>query len=155
MTYDFAAQLAKGEQAEAQLDRFFADRFDITKATREEQRQGIDRHFRNKADGRTFRIEYKADERASATGNAFVETMSVDSAGKQGWAYTSQADLLLYYLPKDLLVYVIRLKDLRQQLAGWRATYPQRKADNGSYATWGVLVPLDEFEDIAKAVISL
>lgn len=153
--YNFHAQLVLGQQAEQALDQFFADKFLIVEATLGEQRQGIDRFFKDRANGRISKIEYKSDWTASKTGNAFVETISVDRTGKQGWAYTSQADLLIYYLPDDLLVYVISLVKLRECLPTWKHKYPQRKVFNGTYSTWGILVPLYEFEQIADTVISI
>ena len=35
----------------------------------------------------------------------------MDTAGKAGWAYNSQADYLVYYIPGDGLIYVLALED--------------------------------------------
>lgn len=152
--YDFTAQLQLGEHHEADLDRFFSAWYDIRKVDREEQRQGIDRIFTRKDNGAVHRVEYKADSKASETGNAFVETVSVDTANKPGWAHSSQADYLIYYLPKDLLIYVIAFVDLRKRLPKW-CSYRSRRIPNNGYHTVGLLVPLDEFEEIATQVISI
>lgn len=155
MVYDFKAQLAKGDVGERFLDAFFAGGYDIRPATPQEQRQGIDRVFTNRQTGQVTRIEYKTDYAAARTHNAFVETMSVDTAGKAGWAYTSQADYVLYYVPGDGLIYVVALETLRQQLGRWCKVYPRRRANNHGYATHGIIVPLAEFELCAKAAISV
>ena len=106
--YNFDVQLAQGESGEARLDRFFSTWFQIQPATPEEQRQGIDRWFSDRRRPRTLAVEYKTDHTAARTGNAFIETISVDSEQKAGWAFTSQADLLLYYVPGRDQVYVLR-----------------------------------------------
>lgn len=152
--YNFATQLQRGEHYEAELDRFFSTWYDIRKVDREQQRRGIDRIFTRKDNGVVYQIEYKSDLTASKTGNAFVETVSVDTANKPGWAHSSQADYLIYYLPKDLLIYVIAFTELRKQLSRWCA-YRSRRIPNNGYHTVGLLVPLDEFEQIATQVISI
>jgi len=53
------------------------------------------------------------------------------------------------------VIYVIALAVLRRELPRWVQAYPLRAAQNEGYATHGVLVPLDEFERHAEAVISV
>lgn len=154
MTYNFDAQKARGDAGEAFLDCWFADTYNIRPATREEQRRGIDRIFRHRQTAERLAVEYKTDYKAARTGNAFVETVSVDTAGKTGWAYSSEADYLIYYVPGDELIYVLTLETVRRELPRWVQEYPPRAARNEGYATHGVLVPLDEFEKYAEAVIS-
>ena len=153
--HDFARQKARGATGELFLDRVFVESYRIRRATEREQRRGIDRVFTNRETGRETRVEYKTDYRAAETHNAFVETVSVDSDGKQGWAYTSEADYLVYYVPGDGLVYVLALETLREQLPRWAEAYPHSVALNDGYNTHGVLVPLDEFEEHAAAVLSV
>jgi hypothetical protein len=155
MTYTFDTQLTKGAAAETQLDGFFAQWFDIEPASPAEQRRGIDRTFTPQAGGKPFKVEYKTDWTASKTGNAFVETVSVDTHDKPGWAHTSQADYLIYFLPDDLLIYVLRFATLRRLLARWQREYPVRKIPNKGYYTHGLLVPLREFEQHAAQTISI
>lgn len=152
--YGFKEQLTKGQQSEAELDSFFAQWYTIEPVTMEQQRQGIDRVFTRKDNGHVFDIEYKTDWTASKTGNAFVETVSVDTANKPGWAHSSQADYLIYYVPGDDLVYVIAFANLRARLHCWQ-NLPLRTIPNRGYNTIGRLVPLREFERIATQVISL
>jgi hypothetical protein len=153
-TYDFQAQLDIGEAFERRLDEWFGVDFHITPATALEQRAGVDRHYVHKKDMREFHIEYKADLKASQTGNAFVETVSVDVDNKPGWAYTSKSDLLFYYLPQEDLVYIIKFPNLRRLLPTWKRRFPTRSVKGGPhYLTWGILVPLAEFERIAHRVV--
>lgn len=151
-THDFGDKLKEGQRAEAFLDRFFSRDYFIAPTTRAEQRQGIDRWFTRRTSGARFAVEYKSDKAASRTGNAFVETTSVDTAGKAGWAFTSHADVLVYYLPDDELLYVLTMPKLRAVLPTWIAGYPKRPARNREYNTWGLCVPLCEFERHAEVI---
>lgn len=151
MAYNMNWQLARGEDAERRLDRHFANRFHIAPATRAQQRQGIDRHFKPRrtvqnSPGAAFTVEYKTDWTAARTGNAFIETVSVDSQGIPGWVYTSRADWLAYYVPGLHRVYLITFAALRARLPAWRHRHPPAPPiPNGSYNTLGILVPLNEF----------
>lgn len=153
--YDFDTQLGIGMAAEAVLDDHFGNWFDITPATAAEQRKGIDRHYKLRIDGRMFTVEYKCDRIAHKTGNAFVETVSVDNRHRSGWGYTCSADWLLFYVPGDELVYMLRPRDVTKLLPRWEQQYPRKAVNNGSYQTHGVLVPLVDFEKLAFQVVSL
>lgn len=157
MTYHFTDQLDKGKQAESQLDAHFADVCDIRPATDEEQRRGIDRWFTNRQTGRVVSVEYKTDWTAARTGNAFIETTSVDTAHKAGWAYTCEAEWLLYFCPGTggEQAYWVNLYALRRALARWVNQYPARTIPNDGYNTVGVLVPLAEMEQVAQQVVNI
>lgn len=79
--------------------------------------------------------------------------MSVDTAGKAGWALTSQAEILAYYLPEADLVYLLRMETLRRLVPQWQQRFRTRAAANKGYQTLGILVPLAEFERHAIEVI--
>lgn len=148
MTFDFYQQRSEGQAGEAFLDAFFQARgHSLRTATDDEQRQGIDRVITTPR-GEIMRVEYKTDFRAGETGNAFVETVSVDTADKMGWALTAQADYLIYYLP-ERAIYVLPFRSLRWALPGWIRDYPLRTARNNGYETHGVLVPLDVLAALA------
>lgn len=151
-TYNFDTQLADGITGETYLDQHFAPWYTIRPATKAEQRQGIDRWYTRKANGEQFAVEYKTDHTAGRTGNAFIETLSVDVAGKPGWAYTSQARYLIYRVPDPETIYIIPMAQIRYRVDAWRRQYQERRINNGAYHTVGVLVPLDEIEKIAVAV---
>lgn len=152
--HDFDAQLTRGASGEAILDRFFAARGHyIQEATRGQQQGGIDRVFLK--DGKVAYVEYKTDFRAHETGHVFVETVSMDSSDKAGWAYTSAADYLVYYIPATRQIYVIPLEVLRRILPQWADAYPRASAQNETYATHGLLVPLDVFAASATQAFTL
>lgn len=156
-SYTFGAQYTVGAVGEQALDQYFSRWYDIKLATRDEQRRGIDRVFVNRQNGQETTVEYKTDITAGRTGNAFVETVSVDTIGKPGWAYTCQARILIYHIPDPETIYVLPMARIRQNVDAWRSKYPERRIPNLSaqgnpYNTVGVLVPLDEFERIALTV---
>jgi hypothetical protein len=148
-------QLARGESAEAWLDRYFTLRCDIQLASRAQQRQGIDRLFTHRITGLTYTVEYKTDWTAARTGNAFIETVSVDTEKIAGWAYTSQAEWLVYFIPGRATIYLIAFAALRAQLPRWLVTCPAAPPiPNRSYHTLGILVPLSQLAQVASAVES-
>lgn len=151
--YDFQTQLRKGEAAERELDARFAEWFEIAPASADEQRQGIDRWFTGKRTGMRRAVEIKTDFRAAQTGNSFIETVSVGGQ-RAGWAYTSQADWLLYYVPRDRVV-MLRLTGVRIELAQWVNRWPEVTVQNDGYVTRGVVLPLRELERAAFNVVRL
>lgn len=149
--YSFDTQLAQGEKGEEYLDQHFSRWYTVTRATAAQQRAGIDRWF-TRPDGERLAVEYKTDRTAGRTGNAFVETVSVDTAHKPGWAYTSQARYLVYFIPEPETIYILPMAAIRYQVDAWRRAYPERRIPNGNYHTVGTLVPLHEFERWAITV---
>lgn len=154
-TYDFAAKLRQGQRAEDELDRYFAARYQITPATTVDQRRGIDRFFYNPITGNRFAVEYKSDARTGQTGNVFIETKTFPDREQSGWAYTSQANWLFYHLPDLFTVYVVSFEYLRKRLPEWAKQYPIRSAQNATYSTYGLIVPLDEFKRCASETFDL
>jgi hypothetical protein len=49
-------------------------------------------------------------------------------------SFTSEADLLFYYIPGDELVYVLRFDQLRKELPRWIHRYPARSIQNQGYS---------------------
>jgi hypothetical protein len=151
--HDFATKLAEGQDGESRLDDFFRNKgYRIRPASYDEQRAGIDRHFNNLLTGACHTVEYKSDRVAGRTGNAFVETVSVDREGISGWAFRSRADYLIYCVVEPETIYVLEMAMLRRVLPAWVKRYPVRVAHNRDYDTHGVLVPLYEFEQLAVHV---
>lgn len=153
MTHDFDSSYRAGIAGETFLDNLLAAKFTIEQVSRDDQRRGIDRYFTSHTTGNRFPVEYKTDHRAADTGNAFIETVSVDSAGKAGWAYKSAAQYLLYYLPQTGVIYCLQMTAIRKHLPRWRDEYPTTSAQNDTYNTHGILVPLSEFEALAEWII--
>lgn len=150
--HNLSDSYAAGEVGESRLDEYFARWYKITPATPTAQREGIDRYFaRLDKPDRIFTVEYKTDYRAGETGNAFIETVSVDGK-KKGWAYTSRADMLLYRVVHPEAVYIIMMSRLRAALPVWEQAYRSTIAQNETYRSYGLLVPLNDFRLVAQAV---
>lgn len=153
-TYTFSDQLEVGRTGERFLDQLMEPEWIVTPSTHREQLMGIDRILTHRQTGQKVKVEYKTDLRGHRSERAFVEIISVDRKGKLGWAYLSEADFLIYYLRKLKVVYVISFADLRGQLRRWHRLYEVVSVSNPTYQTHGLLVPLCEFEEIARDVIS-
>lgn len=152
--YHFDEQNVRGGKGEAFLDTFFAERGHyIQKATRGQQRLGIDRVFLK--DGGVVQVEYKTDLLAHRTGRVFIETISMDTNGKQGWVFTSRADVIVYFIPGLRMIVVVPPARLRGEVPRWEQTYPTRAAANEEYSTHGILIPIEEFERQASQVFHL
>jgi hypothetical protein len=141
--YKFRDQFDQGKRAEDFLDHYFARWFHIQPVALEtELSEGYDRIYTRKIDGEQLRIEYKADYQAAESKNAFIETISVYEDRKPGWAYTSQADMLIYYVPPLGTIHMIPLGAIRIMLPGWKLRFREVHAPNEGYRTYGLLVPL-------------
>lgn len=148
--HSFDTKLRQGQVVERELDEYFRERYAIRKASYAEQHAGIDRVFTDAGTEERHTVEYKADWRAHDTGNVFIETVSVDSKDVRGWAYTSQAEWLVYALPQSRRYLLVLMSEMRAKLPCW-AKYPKGSAKNKSYMTHGILVPLAEFAELAHA----
>lgn len=153
----FDEQLRIGLIGEACLDEFFADKgYAVEKATRREQKLGIDRWLHRLGLPRVS-MEYKTDLRAAATGNAYIETVSIDTRRKEGWAYASHADWLTYFVPGLRHVYMLQPATLRSYLPDWLKEYPvvqARPDEHGSrrHSGEGLLVPLPVLRRACEAL---
>jgi len=151
--YDFDEQLVEGQEAEAFLDIVFSKYIYVEEVSMYYQRKGIDRMF---TDGeKIIAVEYKADRKASMTGNAFIETTSVSSTGEPGWARKTQADWIVYFLPQEMVAYLIPAKEMKARLSKWLNTYRIGKAYNQGYFSTGVLVPIEEIASFSKKISCL
>lgn len=148
--YDFVEQLERGQHWEGVLDEYFGRWYNIREATRDEQRKGIDRWFHpGDADGPMWAVEYKADDKTSKTGNVFVETMSIVERNKPGWAWKSEADMLVYLAIPDTL-YIVPMGDVRKRIPEWRLEHGTRRVKNKAWTTVGIPVPEEDFAKICK-----
>lgn len=108
------------------------------------QRRGIDRIFTHRRTGKVFFVEYKADFYVS--GNAFIETVSVDTTNTPGWALTSEADILIYYFVRLDDAFVLPMAVARR-IAKAPSRYPLVSVPNKGYMTKGLLVPVPVLEE--------
>lgn len=156
-TYDFRERHDRGKEAERFIYEAFQGRFCVIPAPRYLQDQGVDFTFSGQSG--VFKVELKTDDRAHQTGNAFIETVSNDREGLLGWAHTSQADWLLYWVPGRHQCYRLAMGDIRDRVPHWRQVHDERSIPNkgygGDYNTIGLLVPLLELAAISLEVMAL
>ena len=149
--YSFSEQLIKGEEYELILDEFFSSKYDVEHVQLEVQRWGIDRIFTRKSSGVIASVEYKTDFIAQRTGNVFVETETVGGTGKQGWAFCSIAQLLVYFIPELNVIYVADMLKIKLDIDKLAVRYDVKTVDNGHFKMMGVPIPFEVFD---KYVIS-
>lgn len=144
-TYDLQNQLELSRLRDSEIDKHFSDSWHIQKVGRDFERAGIDRIWTHKTSGRRWTVEYKHDTLAHKTGNVFVEVESVEGSAR-GWAYTSCARVVVYYVVGGEYAFVTRMDEIERKLPWWEATFPKKHATTlnkgRSYKTHGVLVPL-------------
>lgn len=150
--YTWDKQHAAGLEGEKILDKVLARFGVITPVEMKEQWQGIDRILLRHG-GETLTLEYKTDYRASTTGNVFIETMSNQGSGRLGWAYTTQADRIVWYIPVREWVIVVKASRLRINLSDWVRRYRSFSIANPTFHGSGIAVPLTEILAIASTFI--
>jgi hypothetical protein len=150
--HDFNEKLAKTIEPNAAIDAYFEPIFWVDKKVpREVDLIGIDRYFVNKKYNGVFGIEYKCDERAHDTGNAFVEYEANDKTKKLGWGLSCRAQYIAYYIPQEMRGWLMNAVTIKIRLVEeWlpkmeQGIYEKRPAKNATYNSWGVCVPLADF----------
>lgn len=145
--YSYAVQLAKGKEAEALLDAYFSHWYRIEVIPHEVELEiGSDRLFVDPYGNQTV-VEYKADYIGHRSGNVFLETLQFNHLN--GWVYTTQADVLVYWVVGTGQVLAVRPPVLRDMLARWRATYPTVGTANETSRGAGVLLPITELQKVS------
>ena len=139
-----AEALEVGRQGEVVLDAAFGPEFIIVIANSHHQRQGIDRFFVHRRDGRVmYRVDYKNDEMAGTTGNLALEHVSVVRKGRRevsGWVHTSYADLVVSYVPALDRAFVLEVDALRLAWPDIMRLFPPRFARTGGPEPYQSLV---------------
>lgn len=164
MVSHFQQAVDKGEKAEAILDTYFSQWYQINRVSNQEQNQGFDRRFQNEK-GIVRTIEYKMDQRAQQTGNLFAEIWHVNDEGKawEGWAIRSQADWLVLYIPtindfSQGVCYWVKMSAFKVALPQWMCQHRIQTIKTPGktwkypvpFTTTAVLVPVKQVEAIAS-----
>ena len=150
MPYEFETQLSIGQQYEAELDAYFSNFFTVLDVPLAVQKLGIDRvHVRNRHPKRRTTVEYKTDIKAGDTGFFFIEILSNSKTGAAGWAWTSTAQEIVFYVPKFKRAGVVSTLSLRAKIYEWQEKYRTVQCQNADYYSKGVLVPWQEIGDLA------
>ena len=145
--YAFNTQLKIGEKYESVLDKYFSRFFVISEAPIELQKLGVDRIFTNRQNGKVTSVEYKTDFKTDKTGNVFLETVSMDINEKPGWAFTSIAQVLMYYVPGLNTVFIADMLEIKSNIDRYISECGTLSVNNGWYKAAGVALPLDHFRE--------
>lgn len=143
--HDFRDKLADSEARNKELDRAFSRWYEIYPMPLIIDKIGIDRLWKEKEWKVFYSVEYKFDERTAETGNAFIETVSVDTENKPGWGYTCAAQILVYYIPQWHKAWVLSPMEIKNRLEEWKKKYREVPVQNNGYKTFGLLVPWQVF----------
>ena len=159
--YDMKDQLEASRIRDEEIDKHFSDKWRISKELpRDHERLGYDRVWIHRETGRRWTVEYKHDTWTHKTGNVFIETESVEGE-KKGWAYTSCARVLVYYVVHGEYAFVVRMDEIERRLDVWETCYPKKstttydKKTGKSYNTVGVCVPVFVFRAISEKVVPI
>lgn len=157
LTHSFSDRYAEGKIGEQRIIDYFSDNWHVVNSNYRDQKRGIDFYFRHKANGSFYTVELKSDTKAAVSGNAFIETISVDatSTPKPGWAITCEADYIFYYIPPKELLLVLKPETIKQSLPTWGLQYRSVQIPNKDYHTHGIIVPLSRIKAIALKQINL
>lgn len=159
--YGFDDQFDLGCFGEDRLSEFRHEHYTLTKSTLEMEKHGIDFIFANRLTGKSWTIELKTDFKAFESENAFVETISVDNATQHraGWVYTSEAQILLYFIPQSGSLYILDLARLREKMPEFARRFQtvstSTRRHSTYYRTHGILVPLTELAKLAHSILEL
>jgi len=148
--YDFTTSKAIGEKYEKILDNNFRQIYRVNPVNRYMQSLGVDRVFIHKKNRYSFTVEYKSDLIAHKTGNAFIETVSVDD-DRLGWAFSSVAQMLAYYVVEDNYAIAVPMLRIKYNL-DYFERYPKKTVQNDGYQSEGLLVPLRELKLLGKVI---
>jgi hypothetical protein len=147
--YQFNGQAKQGKAAEQTIDTYLGQWFHVYPVGPQEQRHGIDRRLVGLKNGQKLSMEYKVDRTAGSSGNAFIEVGL--PGNKAGWARTSEADFLAYYVPGRSTLYLVRMSVVRGKLGEW-AGYGSARATSSGGQSVGLLVPLNVLGSVSEQV---
>lgn len=142
--HSFKERLEAGLDREKRIDAFFEQWYRIEAVPDDWQPLGIDRIWTEWSSRIRWTVEYKWDWQAARTGNAFIETIGVDIAGKLGWTLYSLAQLLVYGIEGQGRIYLLRMPGVKLAVPEWMERYRQVPARNEGYTTYGHPVPIQE-----------
>lgn len=157
--HNMKTSLEVGAKHEKELDAYFRGRgWKVKEATHQQQRDGVDRWLER--DNKSTSVEYKADLRASDTGNYALEIISSipddDGPAKFGWGVRPGAEWIVLYRPRDGVAHIFKAVDLRALVRKeMRAGASTRTIKNDSWVSQCVLVSVPTVDAIARQSISL
>lgn len=150
--FTMSPQFKQGMSVETWLDTYFSNHGFKIKRTTPEQERKLCLGDRIYSKGMTTKfVEYKSGIQTFYTGNIFLETVSVDTQNKPGWVYTCKASWVIYaaLLNKTILWFdPVYLRSIIETLKT-KHRVVSTHAQNATYKTWGVIVPLEKAKKLA------
>lgn len=137
---EWLTQLEVGQAGEIILDNFLEEVYfeKLEPATQDWQNLGIDRFAFN--GNYCTPIEYKTDFRAAKTGNLFLEIVKNSNTGAPGWACTTFAQVIYYYIPP--LGTLLELWPTWKLFPGALETFKRGICRDELYDSEGILFPM-------------
>ncbi|MDM3852152.1 MAG: hypothetical protein PT119_19790 [Aphanizomenon gracile PMC627.10] len=147
---DFFTQNKRGKAGEEKIDLYLKSlgyEIQDVSADPRYQKAGIDRIISQPC-GYIAKAKYKTDFKAKQTGNLFFETEANDRRNIPGWGHTSQADIWIFYIPEQEILFVDPGK-FRWLVLEHLTTLKKKTVQNKGYCTFGFPVPLESVRKIS------
>lgn len=111
--------------------------------------KGLDFEFTR--EGKTTTAKLIVDEKASDTSRLFIEIWSVYELGRYGWAWTTDTDILIYFVSPDT-IYITKPEEIRKEIPDWMGVFGTVSHKwRGSHRV-GIPVTEEVFSDICTSV---
>lgn len=134
-----------GGDVKAELGAYFSQWYDVTHVDSKKK------DFEFTRDGKTTSAKLIVDEKAGDTSRLFIEVWSVYELGRYGWAWTTDADLLLYFASPDT-IYIAKPIDVRQEIPYWMGVFGTVSVKRKGFHRVGIPVSEEVFRDICVSV---
>ena len=149
--FDFHEKRREGDKGEWLMNTYHTLWFDIVESGNDGRERGYDSIFTRFSDSTPFLVETKVCNRAHETGNLIVETMSKVEFDKLGWAITSEAEILLWYIWFWDEVIYFRMPDIKKRVNQWKERYGELALmkNKQGWTTRAIMVPLTVMRPLA------
>jgi hypothetical protein len=131
---------------------------EVWDGTLEEDKNGIDLHFRTKNDEH-HTAQVKVDFKADTTGNLPFEVLSrayLDKESKIGSLFDYRdVDFFYFILAESHRIFGFKSRTLLKYVIEHYNEFRNFKADNGDYQTLGCLVPIEKIRHLAIHTLNL
>ena len=108
--------------------------------------------FEFEREGKRWDVQLVIDDKVQDTSRFYVELWSVKELGRYGWAWTSSADMLVYFALPDTL-YIAKPEEIRKEIPYWQPVFGSVEVKRkGGYHGVGIPVAEDCFSDICTSV---
>ncbi len=149
MINDFEECRDTEDESTQVLDYIFSQppyNYEITNATYEEQKRGIDKYYYIKGNDK-IPVEYKS--RTEKYTDMFFEIGSIGKNFLQrGWIYTCESMWIIYHFPAQDKAYKLSVLKLKSIIDEWIPKNRIYASPNQNYWTYGIAISPDKAEEI-------